>query len=120
MEIYRCVARDIAIDDVVITEKQIKHIFEDHPEKEHANVIARLKAAILEPDYILKDAAPRTAVVFKQFVVQDERYRIILKLAAADDPIHPLNSIITAFYISEKKWNKSLRNKTILYKRGDL
>jgi len=27
------------------------------------------------------------------------------------------NSIIMAFHISEKKWNKYLRNKIILYKK---
>lgn len=116
--IYSCVTEDIVSDDVIITEKQVQHIFEGHSEKEHALVIQRLAESVQAPDYILRDTDPRTAVVFKQFVVENERYRIILKLAA-DDPKHPMNSIITAFYISEKKWNKYLRNKEILYKRTE-
>lgn len=79
----------------------------------------RLAESIQSPDYILRDADPRTAIVFKMYSEKDERYRIILKLAV-NDPEHPKNSVITAFYISEKKWNKYLRNKEILYKRPDL
>lgn len=118
--IYSCVMEDITTDEVVITSKQMAHIFEEHPEKEHANVIERLSEAVQVPDYIIADSAPRTAVVLKMFTSEDdERYRIIMKLAG-NDPEHPKNSIITAFYISEKKWNKYLRNKIILYKRDGL
>ena len=119
-KIYACVTEDISSDEVIITSKQIAHIFEGHSEKEHSKVIERLAESVQNPDYILRDSDPRTAVVFKMFQKNDtERYRIILKLAA-NDPEHPKNSIITAFYISEKKWNKYLRNKTILYKRDGL
>ena len=39
----------------------------------------------------------------KQFMdAHDERYHVILKLAA-DDARHPANSIITAFCISDKE-----------------
>lgn len=118
--IYSCVTDDITTDEVVITSKQMAHIFEGHPEKEHANVIERLSEAVQTPDYIIADSDPRTAVVLKMFTSEnDERYRIIMKLAG-NDPEHPKNSIITAFYISEKKWNKYLRNKIILYKRNGL
>lgn len=116
---YSCIADDISTDEVIITDKQILHIFDGHPEKEHYNVLQRLTESVENPDYILRDAEPRTAIVFKCFEIDNERYRIILKLAA-NDPKHPKNSIITAFYISEKKWNKYLRNKEIVYKRPDL
>ena len=48
---------------------------------------------------------------------EDGGYRVILRLATSSDDKDKKNSIITAFYISEKKWNKYLRNKIILYKR---
>ena len=118
--IYACVSDDISTDEVVITEKQVAHIFEGHTEKEHANVIARLAESVQFPDYILEDADPQTAVILKMFVDEnEEHYRVILKLAT-NDPKHPLNSIITVFYISEKKWRKYLRNKKILYKRPEI
>ena len=116
--IYACVAEDISVEETVITQKQMEHIFDSHPQKAHANVMQRLSEALRDPDYILADKAPRTAVVFRQFMEGDERYRVILKLATKTDEQHPYNSIITAFYISEKKWNKYLRNKKVLYSRN--
>lgn len=116
--VYACVASDISTEDVVITEKQVRHVFTGHPEMEHINVVERLAEALRDPDYILADNTPRTAVVFKLLIEQDERYRIILKLATKTDEQHPCNSVITAFYISEKKWNKYLRNKKVLYSRN--
>ena len=118
--IYACVSSNISTDEVVITPKQIVHILEAHTEKEHARVFERLAESVQAPDYIIKDADPQTAVILKMFIDEnEERYRVILKLAT-NDPQHPKNSIITAFYISEKKWNKYLRNKIILYKRDGL
>ena len=114
--IYQCVVQDIKTDEVIITEKQVVHIFEDHRETEHTRVVERLKDAVLSPDYILRDDDPRTAVILKEYREDDAHYRVILKLAA-NDPKHPKNSIITAFYISRKKWNKYIRQKEILYKR---
>lgn len=115
--IYSCVSEDITTDEVVITQKQINHILEGHTEKEHARVLERLAESVQVPDFILRDHDPQTAIIFKAFEGDnEERYRVILKLAT-NDPQHPQNSIITAFYISEKKWNKYLRNKKILYRR---
>lgn len=121
LEIYKCVAPDISTDDVVITDKQVQHIFQGHPQKEHAHVMQSLEATIAEPDYILEDSHAEhridTAIVMKQFQQENGGYRVILRLATASDPVDQKNSVITAFFISEKKWNKYLRNKTILYKR---
>ena len=76
-----------------------------------------VQEAVENPDYILRDEDPRMAVVLKEYKAEnEERYRVIVKLAA-NDPKHPKNSIITAFYISRKKWDKYLRNKEILYIR---
>lgn len=63
-KLYSCVAKDISTDEVIITSKQIAHIFEGHAEREHANVMKRLAESIQSPDYILRDADPRTAIVF--------------------------------------------------------
>ena len=115
--IYSCVTENITTSEVIITEKQVIHIFEGHSEAEHAKVVERLQEAVENPDYILRDEDPRTAVVLKEYKAEnEERYRVIMKLAA-NDPKHPKNSIITVFCISRKKWDKYLRNKEILYIR---
>ena len=115
--IYSCVTEHIASDAVVITEKQAAHIFENHPQREHADVIARLSDIVRSPDYILRDDDPRIAVVLKSFQIDGVRYRVILKLASAEDQAHACNSILTAFFISGKKMAKYLRNKKVLYRR---
>ena len=120
LRVYRVISDDIATDDVIITRKQIEHVFDGHPEKKHEKVIERLGSAVWDPDYILRDEDPQTAIVLKKYEEQGEQYRIILKLAKAGDLKHPKNSIITAFYISEKKWKKYIRNKHVVYSRPEL
>ena len=119
-DVYSCVTKDIVTDEVVLTEERISHVLGSHPQEQHVSVLERLAEALEVPDYILRDPDPKTAVVLKEFLLQNERYRIILKLATPDMPAHPKNSVITAFYISEKKWRKYLRNKTVLYKRAEM
>lgn len=120
-EIYKCVTPDITTDEVVITEERVRHIFEEHPQKEHARVLAELEETLAHPDYILQDShiehQTDTAIVLKLFQNDKSGYRTILRLATSADSNENKNSIITSFFISEKKWEKYLRNKTILYKR---
>lgn len=119
--IYRCVASKILTDEVIITEKQILHIFNSHPGCVHDSIMSELSLAIAQPDYILQDTQEAhihdTAIVMKRIQREDGGYRVILRLVTSSDDVEKKNSIITAFYISEKKWNKYLRNKIILYKR---
>ena len=117
-DIYKCVTDDISTDEVVITNKQVKHIFEGHPEKQNSNILNELFEAIYNPDYILQDSyedhIKDTAIVMKH--IEQGGYRIILRLATSSD-VGKKNSVISAFFISEKKWEKYLRNKKILYKK---
>lgn len=116
-EIYRAITDDITTEEAVITNERIAHILEGHPQEQHKAVIARLLESIQDPDYLLKDTAPKTAVVLKAFPEQDERYRIIVRLHGKSDRNDYKNSVITAFYISERKYNKYIRNKDVLYKK---
>ncbi|MEG2642046.1 MAG: hypothetical protein RSA71_06160, partial [Eubacterium sp.] len=70
-----------------------------------------------EPDYILRDNTPNFAVLLKKIEVEDEHFRLIVKLATESDNPAFKNSVITFLKISDKKWGKYLRNKEILYKR---
>ena len=71
---------------------------------------------LANPQYILADPVPNTAVVLQEFVEDDERLRLVVKLAVVEDDRHRKNSVITFLKISEKKFHKYLRNKIILYK----
>lgn len=116
LKIYSVVFPQITTDEVILTPKQSLHMQIRHPDC-WEEVKENLSRALAQPDYILRDASFATAVVLKKIWVQGRAYRVILRLATPSDPAEYKNSIITAFEISEKKWNKYLRNKQILYKR---
>ena len=115
VEKYRVVSDQIRTDEVVITEERIQHIRDHHP-SDYERYSQYITAMLEAPQYILEDKVPNTAVILKEFVEVDERFRLILRLAVSSDTPDKKNSVITFLKISEKKFNKYLRNKNILYK----
>ena len=117
-EIYKCVTPDIVTDEVVITDKQIEHIIERHPqvfERYHEY----FREIIETPDFIVESAKPNTAVVMKELTNNGgEKFKTILRLVTSTDDPAFKNSIITFMQIRTKEWNRLLRNKKILYKRS--
>ncbi|MGN0467374.1 MAG: PBECR2 nuclease fold domain-containing protein [Acutalibacteraceae bacterium] len=116
-EIYKCVTEDIITDEVIITEKQIEHIKERHP-----NDIERyydyIKEIVENPDYILEANKPNTAFILKHIIDNGKNYQLILRLKTSDDPILYKNSVITFLRVDDRKWAKYLRNKKILYDKN--
>ena len=57
-------------------------------------------------------------MVLKEIVVGEtnEHFRIALRLAAARDPVHYKNSILTFLKIRESEWKRLINNKEILYR----
>ena len=54
MKLYQCITNDIDTNRVVLTDKQILHIADHHPEA-YNDVLIELKETIIFPDYIIKD-----------------------------------------------------------------
>jgi len=115
-KIYRCITEDIVTDEVVITDNQIQHIKDRHP-NDYEMFASYLPEIIANPDYILEANKPTTAFVLKQIKKGGVYFQLILRLQTSKDPKEYKNSIITFFRIEQKKWDKYLRNKKILYKR---
>ena len=46
LEIYQCVASDIMTNEVIITEKQIQHIFNSHPGCIHSSILSELSTVL--------------------------------------------------------------------------
>lgn len=113
--IYSCVTKDITTDEVIITEERIQHIKDHHP-GHFEEVAPFLQSAIAAPDYILKDAA-NTALVLKRVEDHGLRMQMVLRLHTSTDNPAFKNSVISAWKISESRWNNYLRNKSALYKR---
>lgn len=102
-------------EEVIITEERIAHIQQRHP-NDFERYEKYLVHIIEEPDYILASDMPNTAFLLKSVEEAEERFQLILRIRVASDPDTYKNSVITFLKISEKKWNKYLRNKKILYR----
>ena len=114
--IYKCITEDIITEDVIITDERISHIKERHPE-DYEFYSEKIKIAVTDPDYILEANKPNTAFVLKSINTKDRNIQLILRLVTSADNPDLKNSVITFLIVSDKKWNKYLRNKKILYKK---
>ena len=113
--IYKCVTEDLQTDEVIITDIQVQHIKERHPD-DYEKYFKYAEDILKEPDYILEANKPDTAFILKHINDNGKNYEMILRLKTSKDPENYKNSVITFLKISEKKWKKYLRNKKILYK----
>lgn len=115
IEKYKCITNDIQTDEVVITEKQIEHIKERHP-KDYERYFNYVMDILKNPDYILEANKPNTAFLLKHILDNNKNYQLILRLKTSSDPKNYKNSVITFFKVEEKRFNRYLRTKTVLYK----
>lgn len=113
--IYSCVTKDIVTDEVVITDNQVEHIKSRHP-NDYERYFKYVSDIIKNPDYILEANKPNTAFVLKHITDNDKRYQLILRLKTSEDPQNYKNSVITFLKVGEKRYNRYLRTKKILYK----
>lgn len=115
IEKYKFVTEDIQTDEVIITDKQIEHIKERHPD-DYERYFNYAKEIIQDPDYILEANKPNTAFVLKHIEDNGKNYQLILRLKTSADPSEYKNSIITFLKVEEKRYKRYLRTKKILYK----
>lgn len=116
LDIYRLVEPDLQESRVIITDQQIQHIKERHPE-DYEQYAAYLPEIVSAPDFILEANRPHTAFVLKSFEADGKRFEAIVRLKTSEDPEKYLNSIITFLKVDEKRFKRYLRTKKILYKK---
>ena len=114
--IYKCVTEDITTEEVIITDNQINHIKNRHP-NDYENFSSYFSDILSDPDFFLEANKPNTAFILKQITENDLTVQLILRLQTSQDPKGYKNSIITFLKIDIKTWNKYLRNKKILYRK---
>lgn len=112
---YSCIAKDIITDEVVITKERIEHIKERHP-NDYERFCRYIPEIIENPDYIIEDDRPNTAMVLKEIIEQGEHFRLALRLITPQDNPEYKNSVITFMKIREKEWRRIIKNKKIVYK----
>ena len=115
-EIYKCITEDIVTDEVVITDNQIQHIKDRHP-NDYERFASYFDEIVKKPDYIIEANKPNTALILKEIRKENEVFKTVLRLATSNDNPQYKNSIITFMKIDEKEWNRLLRNKNVLYRR---
>ena len=117
IETFKCITNDITTDEVIITEERIQHIKE-----RHNNVFFEIQPYIQDvlsmPDYILADSKrENTGLILKQITENNGlKVQVVLRVHTSKDRKGLKNSIISAWKISDSRWNNYLRNKKILYK----
>lgn len=120
IELYKCISEYIDTERVVLTDKQILHMSEKHPEA-YDDVLIELNATIANPDYIIKDDKhDNTGLVIKKIpsdAEPKEHTFIVLRICTDSNNGELANSVISGWKISSKRLHSYLRNKPILYKK---
>ena len=112
------ISKDISVEDVILTERQIEHIKERHP-NDYELYFKYIKEIVENPDYIIRDTKPNTGFLLKEFGKEDEKFQLVLRLHTNEDVSGYTNSIIPFLKIKSKKYNQYLSNKEIVWRRVD-
>lgn len=115
IEIYNCITKDITTDEVIITDKQIDHIKNRHP-NDYELFNKYFEKIVEQPDYIIEANKPFTALILKEIQIDNKKFKTVVRLATSNDTPSYKNSIITFMKIDDREWNRILKNEKILYK----
>lgn len=115
IEIYNCITKDITTDEVIITDKQIDHIKNRHP-NDYELFNKYFEKIVEQPDYIIEANKPFTVLILKEIQIDNKKFKTVVRLATSNDTPSYKNSIITFMKIDDREWNRILKNKKILYK----
>ena len=115
-KIYKAAVPTITTEHVIITDKQLEHIRERHPDIS-ATVMEQLTEIIHAPDYIIETDMPYTANILKHLEINGKGYQLVLRIRTDSDPEEFQNSVITFMSVNEKRYRQYLRNRKILYSR---
>ena len=74
-EIYKCVTEDIVTDEVIITDNQIGHIRERHP-NDYERFAQYFSEIVSAPDYIIETNKPYTALILKEILAGKYKYPV--------------------------------------------
>ena len=101
--------------NVVLRKERLDHIVESHSDI-GTDVPDVLKRTILEPDLILKDNKNDQTAMF----VKKDSINLVNTIVKLSNANNYDNSVITAFRISDKRYNRLLKKNAALLKRDDM
>ena len=115
-EIYKCVTKDIVTDEVIITDNQIQHIKDRHP-NDYERFASYFDEVQDQITYRLHINRILSAFNSKGNKKRKQNIKTVLRLVTSNDDPQYKNSIITFMKMSEKEWNRLIRDKNVLYRR---
>lgn len=116
--LYAAISDSIVSEPVIITDERVDHIRQRHPgDWEHYS--AFVSDTITDPDFILRDDHPDTAVCVKQVMADGEiRFlRTTMRLQTRKEMKARENSVLTFQKINRKEYGRLSRSKKVVYKR---
>ena len=117
--LYKIISENISSDEVIITDRAIEHIKNSHAD-DFENFSRYFSEIIAEPDYILEANKPNRALILKEIELENKKLKLILRLQTSADNPEFKNSIVTFQHISDKRFNRYIKNAKILYKNPKL
>ena len=69
-KIYKCITEDIITEEVIITENQIQHIKDRHPDA-YNKVLKNIHETISTLDYIIRDKHASTGLIIKRIQTEE-------------------------------------------------
>ncbi len=115
IEKYRCIARDITTDEVIITSERVQHIKDRRGDGFLEKYERYFSDVVSEPDYIFADERPNTAIACKTIGEGKESLNLVLRIVVKSDNPEYKNSILTAIRENEKRFAQRLRNNVPVY-----
>ena len=73
---FKKITDNITTDEVILTNNQIQHIKEHHP-NDYETYCHFIKTIIEEPDYIMCDKHPYTAILIKKIIKYNKNFEIV-------------------------------------------
>lgn len=117
-ELYREISADITTDEVIITPERIEH--SNLHEGAFDQYRQYIPDMLFQPDIIIKDKRPNTAVLIKRIDLNGINLELVLRLHDSSDLPQYKNSILSFWMISENRRKRYERNKQVVYRMEDV
>lgn len=105
----------ILTDDIVVTSERIEHIKDHHPE-DYALFEQYGKAAVKDPDVIIRDKKHEGTVFMVKKMTETNLNVVVRVVLETDDPEYK-NSVMTFYRLRDKNLKKLAEKNGVIYKK---
>lgn len=106
---------EIISDEVVLTDDRASHIMSRRGVEFYNFCLPKLAGIISDPDYVFLDNHPNSVLVAKR--ICESGINVVVRLAVEGDNPSYKNSVITVIKENNKRFEQTLRNKSLIYEK---